>query len=245
MRSELVKLKGVPKKVNETATANNEHAWKYCALSRAPLSEPLASDALGRIFNKESIIRYILDRDAFGDVSKEIPHINSLKDVVELKIGKSDGKFICEVTRRDMNGQTKFVYPSTCGHVFAAEALKSIDAHECLICSARYEDSNIIPLNPSVKDIEKLQDRLAALNDAELTHSGSLAKRKKKRKALTSAGSQEKHEKSQKMTINSTHSHLAPDATPRSSVLSSLLHKSDDRVASDGFMTRGTSSRVG
>ncbi|CCX35410.1 Putative uncharacterized protein [Taphrina deformans PYCC 5710] len=241
LRSELVKLKGAPQKVAETATANNEHAWKYCALSRAALSEPLASDALGRLYNKESIIRYILDNDAFGDVSHEIPHIKKMKDVVELKTSKSQDKFICEVTRRDMNGSSKFVYLTTCGHVFAAEALHTIETHECLICSKPYASIDIITLNPNESDRELLQTRLEGLEAAGLTHSGAPAKKEKKRKA--GAIEDSKDRKSQRKTI------AMPSTTkeqgPRSAVLNSLLHKTDDRIAPDGFMTRGTSSRVG
>lgn len=181
-RSELVKTKAAPRKVGETATANNEFAWKYCALSRAALTAPLASDAFGKLYNKESIIQYVLDKTSYGDASKEMSHITSMKDVVELKIGTSDGKFVCEVTGRDMNGKIKFVYLSNCGHTFAAEALKNIETSECLICSKAYAPDNIILLNPTDSELVHLRDRLQALEDIGLTHSGA-TKKKKKRKA--------------------------------------------------------------
>lgn len=235
-RGELVKTKSAPKKVQETATANNDFAWKYCALSRAVLMQPLASDAFGRLYNKESIIRYVLDNSAYGDASKDLSHITSMKDVVELKVATSEGKNICEVTRRDMNGLTKFVYVSQCGHTFAAEALKNIDSSECLICSKPCTVDDIIPLNPNEKDLLKLQERLVKLEESGLTHSGVAMKKKKKRKAP-------KPIEPEIVKMNKTSS--TSTAPAQSAVLQSLFHKNDGKIVNDGFMTRGTSSRVG
>lgn len=240
-RGELVKTKSAPKKVQETATANNDFAWKYCVLSRAPLAQPFVSDAFGRLYNKESVIQYILDNTAYGDAVKDMSHITSMKDVVELHVATSDGKNICEVTRRDMNGQTKFVYISSCGHTFAAEALKNIGSSECLICSNPCTADDIIPLNPNETDLVRLCDRLAKLEESGLTHSGAaVKKRKKKRRALEAPDPV-----SLKVARTNSVSNEARAGPAQSSVLQSLFHKNDGKIVNDGFMTRGTSSRVG
>lgn len=238
LRSELVKTKGAPKNVGEAATADNDFAWKYCALSRAVLSRPLASDALGRLYNKESIIQFVLDSTAFGDAVKEMSHVTSMKDVVELKVGTSDGKFECEVTGRDMNGMTKFIYLSKCGHTFAAEALKNIETTECLVCSKAYTSDDVIPLNPSESELVRLRSRLSSLEETGTTHSGTIKKKKKHKAADPAESNGAKLIKAPK---------LLPQSIPESQnpVLKSLLHKHDGRIANDGFMTRGTSSRVG
>ena len=241
-RSELVKTKSAPKKVHETATANNEHAWKYCALSRAPLSQPLVSDGFGNLYNKDSIIQYILDEGAFGDVQDSMSHINSMKDVVDLLVGVSDGKYICEVTRRDMNGQTKFVYSSVCGHAVSAEALKNVRSNECLICSKACSSEDMIPLNPPAEEIAKLKVRMQALNDNGLTHSGAPQKKKKSKRKSTMVENDASRSTKRQQITNFGEAQQDP---PQSTVLKSLLHSNKDRLVPDGFMTRGTSSRVG
>lgn len=242
-RGELVKTKEAPKRVQETAAANNDFAWKYCILSRAPLADPLASDGYGRLYNKESVIQYILDNEAFGDAAREMSHIKSMKDIVELKVTKSNGKRICEVTRKDMDGSTRFIYLSTCGHTLSADALKKVESSECLICSMPYNKDDVIPLNPTEKDIEGLQLRLKRLEDAGLTHSGSVMKKKKKKRMA-----EEEADAAERKAAKRTGAPVASkvDTTAyQSAALKSLLHTTDNRIVNDGFMTRGTSSRVG
>lgn len=238
LRSELVKTKGAPKKVGETATANSEFAWKYCALSRAVLAQPLASDALGKLYNKESIIQYVLDNESFGDAAKEMSHVSSMKDVVELKVGKNEDKFICEVTGRDMNGMTKFVYLTTCGHTFAMEALKNIETSECLMCSKPYLPDDVISLNPSESELETLRIRMKRLVDTGLTHSGTAIKKKKRKAPKTEDTKSAKVIRTESKSISNV-------PVIQTAILKSLLHKNDGKIVNDGFMTRGTSSRVG
>ncbi|KTF80407.1 hypothetical protein cypCar_00040561, partial [Cyprinus carpio] len=61
-RHELVKG---PKKV-EKVDKNAELAakWKYCALSQEKLKRPIVACELGRVYNKDAIIEYLLDKSA-------------------------------------------------------------------------------------------------------------------------------------------------------------------------------------
>ena len=43
------------------------------------LQEPVVSCALGKLYNKDSIIEYLLDKSAYGDGQKICGHIRSLK----------------------------------------------------------------------------------------------------------------------------------------------------------------------
>lgn len=43
------------------------------------LQEPVVSCALGKLYNKDAIIEYLLDRSAYGDGENICGHIRSLK----------------------------------------------------------------------------------------------------------------------------------------------------------------------
>ena len=48
-------------------------------LSQRKLQEPIVSCALGKLYNKDSIIEYLLDKAAYGDGERICGHIRSLK----------------------------------------------------------------------------------------------------------------------------------------------------------------------
>ena len=49
-----------------------------CAQQR-PLQEPIVSCDLGKLYNKDAVIEFLLDRSAFGDGEEICGHIRSLK----------------------------------------------------------------------------------------------------------------------------------------------------------------------
>lgn len=71
--------------------------WFFCALSKVflfiihgrkpcllisrqrPLQEPIVSCALGKLYNKDAILEYLLDKAAYGDGEEICGHIRSLK----------------------------------------------------------------------------------------------------------------------------------------------------------------------
>ncbi|KAI0297519.1 Rtf2 RING-finger-domain-containing protein, partial [Multifurca ochricompacta] len=120
--------------------ANQTRArWFFCALSKRPLREPIVSCDLGKLYNKDAIIEFLLDRLAFGDGEEICGHIRSLKDVKTLVLTsntapKSDspdsmadrGLFVCPLNFKEMTGPVPFVYLSTCGCVFSQAGLKAV-----------------------------------------------------------------------------------------------------------------------
>jgi hypothetical protein len=44
-----------------------------------PLQEPIVSCELGKLYNKDAVIEFLLDRSAFGDGEEICGHIRSLK----------------------------------------------------------------------------------------------------------------------------------------------------------------------
>ncbi|CAO3695882.1 unnamed protein product [Rhizopus microsporus] len=47
-------------------------AWLHCALSKLPLEQPVVSCGLGKLYNQNAIIEYLLDRNAYGDGDKNL-----------------------------------------------------------------------------------------------------------------------------------------------------------------------------
>ena len=113
---------------------------------------------LGKLYNKDAVIEFLLDRSAFGDGEEICGHIRSLKvprtslgqligidflpqDVKTLTLTpnstpKSDsldssidrGLFVCPLNFKEMTGVVPFVYLSTCGCVFSQAGLKAVSS---------------------------------------------------------------------------------------------------------------------
>ena len=47
----------------EQLTEQQEYAWSTCPLSRKPLATPVVSDAAGTLYNKDSVIEFLLKED--------------------------------------------------------------------------------------------------------------------------------------------------------------------------------------
>ncbi|KDR68827.1 hypothetical protein GALMADRAFT_146155 [Galerina marginata CBS 339.88] len=130
-------------KAEQADKANQTRArWLFCALSKRRLQEPVVSCALGKLYNKDAIIEYLLDKAAYGDGEKICGHIRSLKDVKTLTLAPNPAslstdpsvdssdrpQFVCPLTLKEMNGVQPFVYISTCGCVFSQAGLKTVTA---------------------------------------------------------------------------------------------------------------------
>lgn len=136
-RRDLVRSKPKAEKADK---ANQTRArWFFCALSKRKLQEPIVSCALGKLYNKDSIIEYLLDKSAYGDGEKICGHIRSLKDVKKLNLTPNPVRspdpapdaterpqFVCPLTLKEMNGHQPFVYLATCGCVFSQAGLKTV-----------------------------------------------------------------------------------------------------------------------
>ncbi|EPQ61309.1 DUF602-domain-containing protein [Gloeophyllum trabeum ATCC 11539] len=143
-RRDLVRTKA---KAEQADKANQTRArWFFCALSKRRLEEPIVACPLGRLFNKDALLEFLLDRASYGaDGAAVAGHIRSLKDVKELKLtanpatkgkgkGRGEGeneetpKFVCPLTFKEMNGAQPFAYLAPCGCVFSLSGLKSLSS---------------------------------------------------------------------------------------------------------------------
>ena len=129
-------------------------SWQNCAISQAPLQQPVVACELGRLYSKETVLETLLDKSATveepatssADVSVAA-HIKSLRDVKPLNLTenpawseaeastaeKGDGyidmqksKWICPVSGQEMNGRFRFVFLWSCGCVMSEKALKEL-----------------------------------------------------------------------------------------------------------------------
>ncbi|SPC62007.1 related to Protein C20orf43 [Ustilago sp. UG-2017b] len=142
-RDELVRIKPSSEKVDPELL--RQSLYTVCTLSRQPLTPPVASDPLGKLYNKDAVVQHLLSRHATSSSSPSAPdptpHIRGLRDIVELKLTPnnlyrppspsspaSEGSvypFMCPLSRKQMDGKQKFIYIASCGCAMSATGLKA------------------------------------------------------------------------------------------------------------------------
>lgn len=192
-RREMVKTRSV--------TNGNEHKdlekWNHCFLSGEALSNPIVGCGLGRLYNKEAVIKYLLDRDAFPESQEMMSHITSLKDLINLKLTSSsshssskpvnqqtsykdaEAMFVCPVTGREMNGKFRFIFYRGCGCVLSEEALKELKAGDAKCIACGKDAGKAVPIYGSEQAVEALRQSLARNKKTVLSSkTPSMVKRK-------------------------------------------------------------------
>ncbi|NWX20230.1 RTF2 protein, partial [Aegotheles bennettii] len=153
--------------------------WHYCALSQEKLRRPIVACELGRLYNKDAIIEFLLDKSADKAPMEAASHIKSIKNVTELNLAdnpawsgdkesiKGDkyddmqsARFICPVVGLEMNGRHRFCFLRNCGCVFSERALKEVKAEVCHKCGVPFEGEDVIILNGNKEDVETLKKRM-------------------------------------------------------------------------------------
>ncbi|KAF2852876.1 DUF602-domain-containing protein [Plenodomus tracheiphilus IPT5] len=166
--------------LKEALTEQQEYSWSTDPLTRKPLALPVVSDAAGILYNKDSIIEFLLkdDGDAEKAEMKKVgavkgsveggfvelgsfgDRVKGLKDVVEVKFevaeqdeGEEKGrgeKWVCPVTGTVLGPSAKAVYIVPCGHAFAGSVVKEVKGSVCLTCNEPYAENDVIPIIPSI-----------------------------------------------------------------------------------------------
>ncbi|KAF9918970.1 hypothetical protein FBU30_011218 [Linnemannia zychae] len=172
-RDELVKQKQRKAKVDQNIL-NRVH-WFSCTLSKKSLSSPVVACGLGKLYNRDAILEFLLDRTAYGDGDVICKHIKSLKDVVTLQLEPNPSfsetqsasltdhdkepvaRYICPITMKEMNGKHRFVYLDTCGCVMSEQAMKEVPSKACIKCAKPFESANVIVLNPKPEELEAME----------------------------------------------------------------------------------------
>ena len=76
-RDELVKTKQKQEKPEVAEQLKN--VFSTCFLSKQPLEVPIVSCLLGKLYNKSSILNYLIDKSSYGDADVLVSHIANLK----------------------------------------------------------------------------------------------------------------------------------------------------------------------
>lgn len=194
-RDEMVRLKKKPEKIDKNFELNAK--WFHCAITQEPLRAPIVSCELGNLYNKESLLEYLLDKDsATTDVAK---HIRSLKDTKELQLTenpafevKNNGekadsyqdfqacRYVCPVVGIEMNGRYKFCFLWKCGCVFSERALKEVKSPVCHKCAKPFTNEDIVVVNGSEEEFESMKS-----NMAERRLKAKMEKKSKKKSSST------------------------------------------------------------
>lgn len=141
--------------------------WMNCALSFEPLMPPCVIDGLGNVFNKEAIVRALIEKR----VPREFGHVRGLRDMIgvelsEVKGTESEGggngmvRFQCPITGLEFNGKYKFVALRKCGHVLSVKALKEVKSSSCLVCHVEFEEGDKIVINGDEEEVAVLRVRM-------------------------------------------------------------------------------------
>ncbi|KAJ3410766.1 hypothetical protein HDV05_003268 [Chytridiales sp. JEL 0842] len=208
-RHELVKTKSKDPTIDRNSQTVQK--WNYCTLSKEPLKHPVVACRLGSLYNKERVIEFLLDRNAFGEGEKTAAHLNSIKDVITLNLtpnpslndkptssvilGKIDEQnvvpqWVCPVTMKEMSGKYRFVFNVKCGCVLSEQAVKEVPSSTCLKCNEPYNsEEDLIPINSTIPaEIETLKSKLEKL---KVEQAAALAAKKAAKAAKKAAKSGE------------------------------------------------------
>lgn len=174
-RDELVRTKQKPEQKDKTADLAAK--WKHCAITQDPLRKPVMACELGRLYNKESALEFLIDRTKF-ECAPSFEHLRGLKDLKELNLTENpsysnaksekgdgyidtqDSRFICPVVGLEMNGMYKFSFLWSCGCVLSERALKEVKGETCHKCGKPFTERDIIPLNGTDEEVEALRARM-------------------------------------------------------------------------------------
>ena len=178
--------------LKELRQEQQEYHWTTDPISQKPLAEPVVSDANGKLYNKETILEYLVDGARKEDFEAATAGaITGLKDIVEVKFetdadasakgGQRNWK--CPVTGDRLGPGSKAVYLVPCGHAFSGTAIKEVSGERCVTCDTEYASNDVIPILPTAEtDIARLSLRAKGLREKGLTHSLKKASGGKKRK---------------------------------------------------------------
>jgi len=192
-RSILVRQKREDRSARDKERINQAARWRTCALSSAPLSEPVVADEYGSLFNKEAMLQYVLEKRSIPALS----HIRSLKrDVFQVRFTRADSAgraggvggtaaeradgvdalsalFICPITLVEANGTHPFVCLRPCGCAMSLRAVREIGKLACPLCGTAFRDEqDLIRLCPTEDEMLELRDRARAAAAASAAKPG-------------------------------------------------------------------------
>ncbi|KAH9939040.1 Rtf2 RING-finger-domain-containing protein [Epithele typhae] len=270
-RRDLVRSKP---KAEQADRANQVRAmWFFCALSKRPLQQPIVSCPLGKLYIKDAILEFLLDRNHFGAEGEIVcGHIRSMKDVKTLKLTPNAAKtssagtaesahqhaaYVCPLNFKEMNGVQPFVYLAPCGCVFSQAGLRAKEKEKaevldlCPNCGTKYARSaDVVVLNPGPELELEVRTRMEAKRLLEPAKGKGKGK-KRKAEAAEAAEAEPPAKKATNPSIAAASrgvtQELAKEEAKRkagmSEAVKSLYASKDGPQRKETFMTMGTFTR--
>jgi hypothetical protein len=130
-----------------------------CSMTKEQLRKPIVGDRLGQLYNKTSVIEYLLNKNK----PTGFEHIKSLKNVKDLKCLINDNGYIqCQISQEEFSGLNKFFFLWTCGCVFSKTAMDELNIkNKCINCNIDFDiNKDLISLNYSKKTKREILKKL-------------------------------------------------------------------------------------
>lgn len=151
----------------------------FCSLSKDTLKKPIVADKLGQIYNKKSIIEFLLNKKN----PKGFEHIKSLRDVKELHCPLSDKGFLrCQISEEEFSGLNKFYFLWSCGCVLSKTAIDELHMKDkCLNCEKEFKKEDLISLNYSKEMKSMIQKKLIEKEEIDIINKNKKKNKKDKK----------------------------------------------------------------
>lgn len=152
------------------------NGYRYCSLSKERLQKPIVGDSYGKLYNKERVLEYLLNRKRHqpqnndDDKDSQSCTIRSLNDVVNLNILLIEDTLKCPISditvdlKSDDDNKNniqniQFSYIVPCGCVMNKLILDKLETTKCPNCGEVFSMENVIDINPQDEEIRHLQRR--------------------------------------------------------------------------------------
>ena len=180
-RTSQIRVKKRKRRINKVEIQKTKS--NLCSMTKEQLRKPIVGDRLGQLYNKTSVIEYLLNKNK----PKGFEHIKSLKNVKELKCTINDNGYIqCQISQEEFSGLNKFFFLWTCGCVFSKTAMDELGIKKtCINCNSEFDiNKDLISLNynkNTKREILKSLLNIKYYNNSENTNEINLLKHKTKR----------------------------------------------------------------
>lgn len=126
---------------------------RTCSASNEPLHKPILCDQIGRLYNKQAIQEYQLNKK----IREDLKHITSLNDLIECKVifGSNSNTIICPVLDIPYTSSNLFIVMRDCGCVLSQKSFQQFydtKKPQCIVCDTP------IPLNRYTSIINNIDD---------------------------------------------------------------------------------------
>ena len=156
-RTSQIRVRKRKKRINRLEIQKSKS--NLCSMTKEKLRKPIVADRLGQLYNKTSVIEFLLNKNK----RQGFEHINSLKNVKELKCLINDNGFIqCPISQEEFSGLNKFFFLWTCGCVYSKTAIDELNIiNKCINCNIEFNrDKDLISLNYDKKMKRKILKNL-------------------------------------------------------------------------------------